>query len=98
MVGHLLVEAALAEADLADLLKQVLEIVLAEKAPVFQPLLVEHVAFDGELAQDGGGPLAELGGADGIDPVADGDDGIEVVVLGIVAFTVAGSYPEIPDN
>jgi hypothetical protein len=34
----------------------------------------------------------------GVDLVADGDDGGEVVVLGIVAFAVSGSYSKISNN
>ena len=56
------------------------------------------VAVDGEIPKNTGGPLAELRGADGIDPVADRYDGVQIVVLGLVGFAVGGSYPEFPNN
>ena len=34
----------------------------------------------------------------GFHTVADGNDGIEVVELGLVVLAVACSYPEFPDN
>jgi len=42
--------------------------------------------------------LAELRAAGAADAVADGEDGVEVVVLGVIGFAVGGSYPEFPDN
>jgi hypothetical protein len=29
---------------------------------------------------------------------ADRDNGVQIVVLGVVGFAVGGSYPEFPDN
>jgi hypothetical protein len=81
-VGDLLVKASLAEANFADFFEQPFEIILAKERAILHALLVEHIALDGEFAQHLGGPLAKLGGPHRIDPVADGDDGIEVVVLG----------------
>lgn len=59
-VGDLLVEASLAEADLADFRQQPLEVVLAQEAAVFHALTIQHIPLDGELTQDAGRPLAEL--------------------------------------
>jgi hypothetical protein len=39
-----------------------------------------------------------LDGPLGVDLVADGDDGGEVVVAGVVVFAVGGSYPKFSDN
>lgn len=97
-VGDLLVEAALAGADFANLGEEVVEVGLVEEGSFFQSLFVEHVAAQGEVAQDADGPLAKLGGAGGIHAETDGDDGVEIVVGGGVAFAVGGSYPEFPDN
>ena len=63
-----------------------------------QALLVDGVAFDEMVAQHPRRPLAELGAAPGFDPVAYGDDDVEVIVGGIVEFAVRGSYSEIPNN
>lgn len=35
--------------------------------------------------------MAELGGIEGVDPVADGDDGVEVVEAGLMALPIGGS-------
>ena len=51
-----------------------------------------------EVAQNADGPLAELGGPRRVHAEADGDDDVEVIKSGEVAFTVAGSIPEFPDN
>lgn len=40
---------------------------------------VDSIATQGELANDIGTPLAELSGADGVDTITHGDDGIEVI-------------------
>jgi hypothetical protein len=45
----------------------------------FQPGVVEDKAFHQVFAQRPGGPDAELGAAMGFDPVADGDNHIQVV-------------------
>ncbi len=42
--------------------------------------LVEGEVPDQVLAEGAGGPLAKAHGASGVDPVAEGDDGIQVVV------------------
>ena len=63
-----------------------------------QPVFVQNIPANGEVAQDADGPLAELGGAGGVDPEADGDDGVEIVEGGEITFAIAGSIPEFPDN
>lgn len=78
--------------------KQPLEIILIEKRSVFHALFVQDIALDGKLPQHLGGPLAELGGPYRVDPVAHGDDGVQVVVFGGVGFAVAGSYSEFLNN
>ena len=67
-------------------------------AVVFQALVIHRKALDGELLNDAGSPLAELDGTLGVHLVADGDDGGEVVVLGVVGFAVGGSYSKISNN
>ncbi len=63
-----------------------------------QALFIEGIAVDDMGAQCPCGPLAKTRALLGFYPVTDGDDDVEVVVSGIVDFTVARSYPEIPDN
>ena len=48
--------------------------------PLGQPVFVETVTLGQVFAQHAGGPLAEAGGAGGVDPVAHRDDGLQVVV------------------
>lgn len=55
-------------------------------------------ALDGERLDDAGGPFAELHRPLGVDLVAHGNDGGELVVLCVVGFAVGGSYPKILDN
>ena len=98
-VGNFLVELALAQADFPDALELFLEVFFTENgAVVFQTLVIHRKALDGEGLDDAGGPLAELDGAFRVHLVADGDDGGEVVVLGVVGFTVGGSYSKISNN
>ena len=78
-IGALLLELALAEVDLPDFFQQTLKVILAQEGPVLHPGLVQHIPLDGELAQHPGRPLAELGSAQGIYPVADGDDDVVAV-------------------
>jgi hypothetical protein len=80
-VGDFLVKSPLRKADLADFLQQALEIILAEERAVFHALAVHHVTAQRVVPQHSGGPLAEGSGALRVHPVADGNDGIEVVVL-----------------
>lgn len=98
-VGDLLVELALRDADLADTLQLLLEIPIGNDGTTrLDALIVHHVGLDRELLDDARGPLAELYRPLGIDLVTHRDDGGQVVVLGVVAFAVGGSYPEFPDN
>ena len=98
-IRNLLVEFAFAEADFADTLELLLEIPLGQDgAAVLEALVVHGKTLDGELPDHGGRPFAELDGTLGVDLVADGDDGGEVVVLGLVAFSVSGSYSKFSNN
>ena len=81
-VGDLEVEAALAGADLADALEQLVEVVLAEARALLEPLVVQHESLDDELLQRLRRPDAELRGLTTVDPVPDRDDRVEVVELG----------------
>ena len=64
-------------ADVPDAGQQFIEVV-ARRRPL-EPLIVQGEALDEVLAQALRGPDAELGAAMGLDPVADGDDDVEVV-------------------
>lgn len=66
-------EASLAGGELADPFEQLVEVVLAETLVRLQAFVVEHEAFDDELAQGVGGPDAEAGGRGTVHAVADGD-------------------------
>ena len=54
-VGNLLAEAALGQADLTELIEQVLEVVLADEGAVLHAPTVDDVAADGEVTQHAGG-------------------------------------------
>jgi hypothetical protein len=94
-VGDLLVELALAEADFADALELFFEVLSGQDgAASLEAFVVHDEALDGEFLDHGGRPFAELDGPLGVDLVADGDDGGEVVVAGVVVFAIGGSYPK----
>ena len=90
-VGDLLVEAPLACSDFLNLGDQVVEIILIEDLSVDKPGLVEHIPLLRERLQYLGGPLAELCGPLGVDPVAHGDDGGQGAELIAVRFSVIRS-------
>ena len=100
-VGDLQVEPPLAGADLTDPLEQLVKVVPAEALVQLEPLVVEDEALDDELAQSLGRPDAELRGLRAVDPVADGDDGVEVVegdVAGDLAAPLGSNDPDFPES
>jgi hypothetical protein len=97
-VGDLQVKLPLAGGDFADFREQVFVLLLAQEGAVFQPLLVQHIAANGKVAQDAGGPLPELDGAGRVHAKANGDDGVQVVESGEVLFAFGGSCSEFPNN
>ena len=82
-VADLLVEALLGGPDGPDALEQLIEVVLL--GPLGETGVVHGEALDEVLAQDAGGPLAELHGARCGDAVADGEDHVEVVDLDLTS-------------
>lgn len=79
---HPEIHPAFAGADVADALKQVVEVVRhARPGRILQPLIVEHEAFDEVFLEPHGGPLAELGAAQGTHPVANGQDHFQTIVF-----------------
>ena len=76
-IQHLLVEAPLRRADVADALQQLVEVILLPLARrILQPLVVHGEALHQVLAQARRGPLAELRAAVAAHAVADGEDGV----------------------
>jgi hypothetical protein len=57
----------------------------------FQATFVDGVAFQDVIVQNACRPDAELGAPFRVDPVADGDNGVEVVESGLVCLSVSGS-------
>lgn len=82
----------------ADALDKLVEIVLAEPFIQFQPLVIENKALDNELPQRLSCLNAELGSLGAIDAIAYGNDGVEVVEVDRISFTIGGSCPEFPEN
>lgn len=100
-VGDFLVEPPLTGADFANLGQQVVVILRAQKRAVLEPLLVQHIAPEGEGAQHSDGPLTELDGASRVHPETDRDDGVEVIMIhvaGDIAPAFPANHPEIPDS
>ena len=90
-VADLLVEALLRGADVSDAFQQLIEVVSAKTAALLEPLVVHDEAFQQVLPEALGGPAAELGAAEGADAVADGEDGVEVVVGDLIGLAVESS-------
>lgn len=90
-VGDLLVETALACTDLSDPFEEFVEIIFAEFFALFESFVVENESFDNEFAEGFGRPDSEAGGFYGIDAVADGDDGVEVVKI-YLAGDLSGAF------
>ena len=78
-LADLHVEAFLAGADVADTLEQFVEVVLAERSPVLEHVVVQGEPLDDVFPEHAGGPDAELGGLLAVDTVADRYDRIEIV-------------------
>lgn len=96
-----LIKFALAEAYFAYFGQQAFKIIFPKKSAILKTFFVQHIAFDGKFLQKLCGPLAELRGADGIDAVAHGNDGIKVVEINLsrnLSDTLYLNYPEFPDS
>ena len=101
-VPHLQIDPFLAGADVADALQQFIEVIGdTERGRVLEPLVVHGEALAEVFLQPGHGPLPELGAALAADAEADGEDGIEVVVVHQpfdLPGTLVLNYPEFPDS
>jgi hypothetical protein len=62
---------------------------------ILQAFVVEDKAFDDELAEFLGRPDAKPSGYDAFDAIADGSNGIKIVVIRAVLLAVGGSSKEI---
>lgn len=81
---HPEIHPAFAGADVADVLKQVVEVVRhARPGRILQPLIVEHEAFDKVFLEPHGGPLPELNSPLGAHAVTDGEDHLQAVVVNL---------------
>ncbi len=89
-VRDLLVKPPLRGADVLNPPHQLLEIV-ERQVGILQPLIVEDETFHDVFPQPLWGSDAEAGGRRAFHPVADGDDGIEIVESGRVVLAVGGS-------
>ena len=97
-VGDLLIELALAGADLPDALQLFLKVFVGQIGALLEPFIVHDPAANGVLRCNLIDPLAELDGALGIDLEADRNDHLKRVMVGGIAFAVRGSYSEFPNN
>jgi len=100
-VGNFLIKPTFTEPDLPDLFRQTLKVILPKEGAVLHALLIQHIALDGKLPQNLGGPLAELGGPNRIDPVTHRYDGVQIIELNIpgnFTFALSLNYPEFPNS
>ena len=96
-VRNLLIEAALARADVLQPLRQLIK-VITPFTGVFQALVIQHKAFDDELLQLGIGPLPKAHTSLAAHPKAQGQHHLQVVVRYLVAFAIGGSCSVKPNN
>jgi hypothetical protein len=75
-----LVHPRFAGAYLADAGQQLVKMI-GQTAAALEPFVVQGETFDNVLAQSRRGPLPEPGRHRGLDPIADRDDHVEVVML-----------------
>lgn len=75
-IRHLLVEVALARADIANTLQQLSEVAAAT---IFQALVIEREASSHVLFQNLSRPLSEANAFKRLDAIADGNDYIEAI-------------------
>jgi hypothetical protein len=91
--AHAQVHPALAGADVADAFEEFVEVV-GDSRPglVLQALVIEDETLDEVLLELGRGPLAELDATRRTDPVADSQDGVQVV-MSKGALYLPGAFP-----
>ena len=79
-VGDFLIEHPLAGANISDAGKQLVEVVIAKSPSGLDAFVVEGEPFDEQFAQADGSPLAEGRAAGRSDAIADGKNGVEIVM------------------
>ena len=75
--------------------------VVAERSTGLDPFIVERETLDEQLAEPSRCPLPERRATGRPDAIADGENGIEVVVIdeaGNLPFAFGLNYPEFPDS
>ena len=91
-VRDFLVKSSLAGPDVPDALQLFLKIILAEKVlRLSQPCVIHHITFDDELFQHPVCPNAEHSRLFGVYPIPHSDNGIQVVIVGLIPFSVRRS-------
>ena len=80
-IRNFLIGPPLAGTNFPNPFQQLIKVILAKGAAVLHHLIIENKAFLNVLFQRFRRPLAESGGLFGVDTVAYGDNGIEVVVV-----------------
>lgn len=64
---------------LPDTFQEFVKVVLAKAFSLFKPFIVQHKTLDDERPQGFGSPNPELGSLMAVYPVANGNDGIEMI-------------------
>src|ERR1017187_8053656 len=99
-VRDLKIKAPFAGANGANPLQQLIKVILAETLALFEAFIVEHEALDEVLAQNLSGPYAELRRLAAVDPISDGDDGVQIVKVHLAGNrpnALSLNYPVFPD-
>lgn len=85
------VEPPLACPDFPDPFQEFVEVVFPETFSLLQTFIIRHKALDDKLLQGLRRPNPELSRLIAVDPVPNGDDGVEVIESGLIAFPIGGS-------
>jgi len=97
-IRDLLIEQALARPNVADAREQFVEIVGPDGAACLDAFIVQREPFDQQFAQAGRGPLTKRGSTRRADAVADGQNGVQVVVERAITLPIRGSCQVFLDN
>ena len=98
-VGDLLVKPPFRKTNLTDAFQLFLKIILCQNgAAVFQPLVIHSKAFHGKFFNDAVCPLSELHRTGRIHLIAHGNDGAQIIMIGVVGFAVRSSYSKFSNN
>jgi hypothetical protein len=95
-IGDFLVKAAFTGANFVDAFQKLVEVVSAKAFVEFQAFIVQHKTFENIFPEGLGCPNAEARGFKTIDAIADCNDGVEIVKIGLIGSRSSPSEKMFP--